>query len=262
VAARGLGSASRRLLVALLELGEPDSGSAQRASHAAGVLVPLSQRWSIACFRALPRPNTASFRAPTQQAGPAPDGPRRGGLPAVCCAWVSRRRRAGRVRGHDGNAEQAHRVHSCARVPADQGRPDRRPRRGNPGDRRGVEARAAADRHITDCRRAYADVRRAALTAGWTADELDQLGWAVEHGTQPACRRRSAGRPSQPPATATAALEPAPGGAGAVTATSAERDSATSSAEPSDALPDGSGPDEAPVHEAVPVKYPDPQPVG
>src|SRR3954454_18573874 len=86
-----------------------------------------------------------------------------------------------------------------------------------------VEARAAADRHITDCRRAdadvrraapparhipdcrraYADVRRAALTAGWTADEMDQLGWAVEHGTQPACRRRSAGRPSQPPATAT-----------------------------------------------------------
>jgi hypothetical protein len=125
-----------------------------------------------------------------------------------------------------------------------------------------VEARAAADRHITDCQRAYADVRRAALTAGWTADELDQLGWAVEHGTQPACRRRSAGRPSQPPATATAALEPAPGGAGAVTATSAERDSATSSAEPSDALPDGSGPDEAPVHGAVPVKYPDPQPVG
>src|SRR5215208_6195864 len=63
-----------------------------------------------------------------------------------------------------------------------------------------VEARAAADRHITDCQRAYADVRRAALTAGWTADELDQLGWAVKHGTQPARRRRSAGRPSQPPA--------------------------------------------------------------
>ena len=216
----------------------------------------------IPCFRALPRPNTASFRAPTQQAGPAPDGPRRGGLPAVCCAWVSRRRRAGRVRGHDGNTEQAHRVHSCARVPADEGRPDRRPRRGGPGDRRG-------GRGPGGCRPAHhrlpARVRRRATGSphgGLDSRRAGPARLAVEHGTQPARRRRSAGRPSQPPATGTAALEPAPGGAGAVTATSAERDSATSSAEPSDALPDGSGPDEAPVHGAVPVKYPDPQPVG
>ena len=241
----------RRLLLAPLEPVAPHSGSAQRASHAAGVLVPLSQRWSIACSR-----------APTQQAGPAPDGPRRGGLPAVCCAWVSRRRRAGRVRGHDGNTEQAHRVHSCARVPADQGRPDRRPRRGGPGDRRGGRG---PGRRRPAHHRLPARVRRRATGSphgGLDSRRAGPARLAVEHGTQPARRRRSAGRPSQPPATGTAALEPAPGGAGAVTGTSAERDSATSSAEPSDALPDGSGPDEAPVHGAVPVKYPDPQPVG
>ena len=84
VAARGLGSASRRLLAALLELGAPDSGSAQRASHAAGVLVPyLREAHSL-----LPRPNTASRsgsgRSPAREAAhgllrvgepPAPRGP-------------------------------------------------------------------------------------------------------------------------------------------------------------------------------------------
>jgi hypothetical protein len=49
--------------------------------------------------------------------------------------------------------------------------------------------------------------------------------------------------------------------ASAVSAQPVERDSGSGSGEPSDGLPDGSGRDEAPAHEAAPVGYPDPQPV-
>src|SRR5215218_7737778 len=55
-----------------------------------------------------------------------------------------------------------------------------------------VEARDAADRHITDCQHAYSETRRAAIAAGWTDDELEQLGWAVERGPHPQRRRRPA----------------------------------------------------------------------
>src|SRR3954469_13597467 len=54
-----------------------------------------------------------------------------------------------------------------------------------------LEARVAADRHVTECQRAYGQARRIAIAAGWTDSELDQLGWPPEHGPQP--RRR--GRP-------------------------------------------------------------------
>src|SRR5829696_4516022 len=40
-----------------------------------------------------------------------------------------------------------------------------------------LEARAAADRHVTECQRAYGQARRRAIAAGWTDSELDQLGW-------------------------------------------------------------------------------------
>src|SRR5215203_4068627 len=55
-----------------------------------------------------------------------------------------------------------------------------------------VEARDAADRHITDCQQAYSETRRAAIAAGWTDDELEQLDWAAERGPHPQRRRRPA----------------------------------------------------------------------
>jgi hypothetical protein len=56
-----------------------------------------------------------------------------------------------------------------------------------------VEARDAADRHITDCQQAYSETRRAAIAAGWTDDELEQLDWAAERGPHPQRRRRPRG---------------------------------------------------------------------
>ena len=102
-----------------------------------------------------------------------------------------------------------------------------------------LEARAAADRHVTDCQQAYGRTQRAAIAAGWTERELEQLGWPPEHGPQPQRRRRPAasGRAAQPPAAAAPELRPAD--AGAATVTSAEpnaQDSGCSSGDPSAAL--------------------------
>lgn len=129
-----------------------------------------------------------------------------------------------------------------------------------------LEARAAADRHVTECQRAYGQARRMAIAAGWTDSELDQLGWPPEHGPQPRRRGRPAtsGRPAQRPA----AREPGPADAGDAAATasttSVERESGNSSGEPSGAPPDDPYParPQALAHEAAPPPgYPDPQPV-
>src|SRR3954469_22893132 len=58
-----------------------------------------------------------------------------------------------------------------------------------------VEARAAADRHITDSQQAYGRTRRAAIAAGWTDEELSQLGWVAERWTTKPVRP---GRPAIP----------------------------------------------------------------
>ena len=126
-----------------------------------------------------------------------------------------------------------------------------------------VEARAAADRHITDSQQAYGRTRRAAIAAGWTDEELSQLGWVAERGPQPLRRRRPAAsaRAAQPPTAAAPELGPAD--PGAATPTSAEpnaQDPGCSSGDPSAALPGGPGRDETPAAEAVPRGYPDPQP--
>jgi hypothetical protein len=109
-----------------------------------------------------------------------------------------------------------------------------------------VEARAAADQHIANCQQAYGHTRRAAVRAGWTDNELEQLGWPPEHGPQPQRRRRPArsGRPTQPAAAAVPEVSLADAGA-ADTAASAhpvERDSGSGSGDPSTALPGGPDP--------------------
>ena len=125
-----------------------------------------------------------------------------------------------------------------------------------------VEARDAADRHITDCQQAYSETRRAAIAAGWTDDELEQLDWAAERGPQPQRRRRPAASAQRPRRPAAAAPEPRPADTGsAATATSAqrvERDSGSGSGEPSDALSDRFGRAEAPARAAPGVGHSDP----
>src|SRR5829696_712773 len=60
-----------------------------------------------------------------------------------------------------------------------------------------VEARAAADRHITDCQRAYADVRRAALRragqpTSWTSSAgRSSMGRSRRAGAAPRVGLRS-----------------------------------------------------------------------
>ena len=129
-----------------------------------------------------------------------------------------------------------------------------------------VEARAAADQHITDCQQAYGHTRRAAITAGWTDSELEQLGWPPEHGPQPQRRRRptAPGRRAQPPAAPAREPRPADTGAAATAASAqpVESDPGPGSAEPSNALSDDSCRDEAPAHQAAPVGHPGPQPAG
>jgi len=73
-----------------------------------------------------------------------------------------------------------------------------------------VEARAAADRHITDCQQAYSATRCAAIAVGWTDDELEQLGWAAERAPQPQRRRRPAASAQWPQRPAAAAPEARP----------------------------------------------------
>src|SRR3954468_1902551 len=52
-----------------------------------------------------------------------------------------------------------------------------------------LEARAAADRHVTDCQRAYGQARRMAIAAGWTDSELDPARLATRAWTAAATSR-------------------------------------------------------------------------
>src|SRR3954470_4862724 len=72
-----------------------------------------------------------------------------------------------------------------------------------------IAARAAADRHIAECRENYRQIRRAAIAAGWTKAELDQLGWPPEHG-RARRRRPAAARPAEEPAASSAGAPAAP----------------------------------------------------
>ena len=79
-----------------------------------------------------------------------------------------------------------------------------------------VQARAAADRNITECQQGVRPPSaRGNRGRGWTEDELDQLGWASERGPQSQRRRgpTASGRPAQSPAAAAPESGPAAAGA-------------------------------------------------
>jgi hypothetical protein len=119
-----------------------------------------------------------------------------------------------------------------------------------------VEARTAADRHIIECQRAYSQTRRAAIAAGWTDNQLDQLGWPPEYGPQPQPQRRRRPAPSRLPTQPAAAPETSTADAGAPAAVAApagpaQRGSRSASGHPSGTLPDSPVRNEAPGLEAV-----------